>query len=195
MTGSLRAAATAPLLLLLLLAASACSSKQKPPPQPPPKHPDTVEAARQMAARFLDPKADHRALTLALRPRDEDYARVFVGAAAALAKKGYHKLWVVAARQPIRPRAHHTRVDLYKVKSDAIKAGDEKALAHFPAGYRRIAHHLKPGLSIYRFRFVASGKQASLAFDGLYNIDGRWVLMPQPWRALDPPRHRRRRSH
>ena len=33
--------------------------------------------------------------------------------------------------------------------------------------------------------FVEPGESLGLAFDGLIFVNGRWVLMPKPWRVLE----------
>jgi hypothetical protein len=35
---------------------------------------------------------------------------------------------------------------------------------------------------VYRWKFTKPGETLGMAFDGLYQINGRWVLMPKPWR-------------
>ena len=187
-------------LLAFVLAFGCTTSTPAPDKKPamPPKHPDTRAAARTLVERFIAPGANHRALTAKLKPREKDYAHVFRGSAAERARRGYQAFWSVAEEHPIRPRAHHTRVTVWQSTTDGIKAGEPAALEGFPAAYKRIADQLASGLNLYRFRFEsaandaddtkrakgAKDKKPSLAFDGLYNIDGRWVLMPQPWRAL-----------
>jgi len=44
---------------------------------------------------------------------------------------------------------------------------------------------MKPGIPIVRFKFVEKGETSGLAFDGLVYVDGRWTLLPKPWRSLD----------
>jgi hypothetical protein len=57
-------------------------------------------------------------------------------------------------------------------------------LNEFPGGYKDVLAHMKPGIPIVRFKFVEPGKRLGMAFDGLVHVNGRWVLMPRPWRAL-----------
>jgi hypothetical protein len=66
-----------------------------------------------------------------------------------------------------------------------LKAGTAK---DFPSGYKLVASHLIGTSRIYRFRFVEPGKELGNAYDGLTHINGHWVLIPKPWRALDDRR-------
>ena len=54
----------------------------------------------------------------------------------------------------------------------------------FPGGYKRVVQFMKPGIPIVRFKFVKPGDRIGLAFDGLVYVNGRWALMPKPYRAL-----------
>lgn len=144
----------------------------------------TEAGAKAMLEAFLDPKADHVKLSLALKPQAGDYEKVFASKeAAAKAAKTYEGLWGNIQRRPIAPRAGQTEILLWASTTDDLKAGKGNA-DKFPGGYKRIADQLKPGLKVLRWKFVEPGKTLGMSFDGLYNIDGRWVVMPKPWRAL-----------
>lgn len=144
----------------------------------------TEEGAKAMLKAFLDPKADRVKLSLALKPQAGDYEKVFTSKeAAAKAAKAYEGLWGSIQRRPVSPRPGQTELLLWGSTTDDLKAGKGNA-TKFPGGYKRIADQLKPGLKVFRWKFVEPGKTLGMAFDGLYNIDGRWVLMPKPWRAL-----------
>lgn len=145
--------------------------------------PPTEAGARALLMRFLKPGADHAALSMQLKPQAGDYAKVFVNAEMAKkAEEKYQSLWNMVKSRPLAPKAGQTELTLVSATTDDLKAGKGNA-RKFPGGYARAASHLRPGLTVYRFKFVKPGESLGMAFDGLYNIDGRWVLMPKPWRV------------
>jgi len=54
----------------------------------------------------------------------------------------------------------------------------------FPGGYAKVAPHMKPGHTWYRFKFVKSGERLGMAYDGFTFVNHHWVIVPKPWRAL-----------
>jgi hypothetical protein len=48
-----------------------------------------------------------------------------------------------------------------------------------------VSSHLVGAARLYRFRFVEPGKEQGNAYDALSYVNGHWVLIPKPWRALD----------
>lgn len=156
-----------------------------PPPAPAARAPATVDAAKTMLSKFLAPGADRVALSKALKPADADYAAVFTD--AEMAKKAqaqYAGLWGMVDKQPLGPKDGQTELLVWKATTDELKAGTGDS-GEFPGGYKKAAAHLKPGLTVFRWKFVKPGETSGMAFDGLYNLDGRWALMPKPWRVTD----------
>jgi hypothetical protein len=157
------------------------------PPAPaqaaaPSKHPGTEEGAKALLSEFLKPGADYVALSKTLQPTAAEYKAVF--ASEEMAKKAeevYGGLWGSIERMPIRPKEGQTELKMWKATTDELKAGTGNS-REFPGGYARAAAHLKPGLTVYRWKFVKPGERLGMAFDGLYHINNRWVLMPKPWR-------------
>ena len=144
--------------------------------------PGTADGAKALLAKFVAEGADTAALTTGLRPTSADYAAVFVGDAAKKAEAAYGPAWE-AGQLVVRPKAGQTEVLLSQATTDQLKAGDEAAKA-FPGGYAKVVDQLKPGLTLYRFKFVEPGKELGMAFDGLVYVNGRWAIFPKPWRAL-----------
>mgnify|MGYP007134684063 CR=1 FL=1 len=102
-----------------------------------------------------------------------------------MAKKAetvYASLWEMVKTRPVGPKEGQTELLLWSATTDELKKGTGNA-SKFPGGYQKAVNHLKPGLMVCRWKFVAPGKTLGMAFDGLYNINGRWVLMPKPWRV------------
>jgi len=147
--------------------------------------PATVEAAKAMLSDFMAADADRVALSMALKPKPEDYGHVFSDAAMAdKAAEAYEGLWGSIAEGPIGPKEGQTEILVWHATTDELKAGTGDS-EQFPGGYGDAAQHLSAGLDVFRFKFVKPGETAGMAFDGLYNLDGRWVLMPKPWRIVD----------
>jgi hypothetical protein len=84
----------------------------------------------------------------------------------------------------IKPKPNQTEVKLWSATGTDLAAGKGNAKA-FPRGYKKIAKHLAPGVTFYRFKFVESGKDTGTAYDGLAFVNGHWVIAPKPWRALE----------
>ena len=46
---------------------------------------------------------------------------------------------------------------------------------------------LKPGVVLYRWKFVKPGSTIGMAYDGLAHVNGHWVFIPKPWRDAGEP--------
>jgi hypothetical protein len=77
----------------------------------------------------------------------------------------------------------NTELALFKATTDELQQG-AAAANEFPGGYKRIADKFKPGLTIYRWKYVKPGEKLGMAFDGLVNVNGHWVWFPKSWRIL-----------
>lgn len=144
--------------------------------------PGTTEGAKALLGSLLAAGADHIAISKALRPRAEDYAKVFKGPAAEQAKAGYAAPWDAGAIV-VKPKPGQTTLRLFQATSEQLAAGGPEASA-FPGGYGKIKDHLQPGFTWYRFKFVEPGKELGMAFDGLVYVGDHWALFPKPWRVL-----------
>ncbi len=144
--------------------------------------PGTEEGAKQLLAEFLKPGTDHGKLSASLKPTSADYAAVFATKEMATkAETVYAQLWTVVEKDPIKPKEGQTELKVWKATTDELKAGTGEA-GNFPGGYKSAAPHLKSGLTVYRWKFVKPGETLGMAYDGLYHVNGHWVLMPKPWR-------------
>jgi hypothetical protein len=146
------------------------------------KYPANEEGAKQLLSEFLKADSDKLALTAALKPRPEDYNAVFAN--EEMSKKAqsyYEEMWKMMGSQPISPKAGQSSLLLVSATTDELKAGTGKS-SEFPGGYKDAAANLKPGLTVYKWKFVKPGETLGMAFDGLYNVNGRWAIMPKPWR-------------
>lgn len=114
------------------------------------------------------------ALVTKLRPRNDDYARVFEpDHAAAAAARGYVQLW---GNSPVWPVPPDASVEVFCAVADDFPDT-------FPGGYPAYACWLKKGVVWACWRF----SHGSL-FDGLVEVEpGRWAWCPRPWKVLPKP--------
>ena len=145
--------------------------------------PATEAGAKALLTKMLEADTDRAAMTRALRPTDADYDAIFVAEAAAKAKKAYAKLWD-SPDAVLKPEAGQTEVLLWGATSADIKAWQGNAADQFPGGWKGVGASLKEGLTFYRFKFVKPGETLGMAFDGLVHVNGHWVWVPKPYRAI-----------
>jgi hypothetical protein len=113
-----------------------------------------------------------------LRPRLQDYARVFEPAIAAAAQTAYEMSW-----PPVVDRIEGIwlRVDA----APACMLRDENELSTpFPGGYRAIAAHLNPDRIWLVWRYRGANHEGAVRYDGFVWLDDRWVWLPKPYRVL-----------
>jgi hypothetical protein len=144
--------------------------------------PGTEAGATSLLKEFLKPGADHAALSKQLRPTSADYAAVFDADSSAKVAAVYDPAWE-GGQMVVAPKAGQTEVKVFSATSDEMKSWSGNA-AEFAGGWKDVAAKLKPGLKIYRFKFVEPGKDLGMAFDGLIYVNGNWRIFPKPWRAL-----------
>lgn len=142
----------------------------------------TEADARALLMRFLDPAADRVALTAALKPEDADISEVYAEPLAGKLKASFAQTFTPGIQ--IGPKPDQNALLVYYSTTARLKSGDP-ALSNFPGGYADVLQYFRGDHPIVRFKFVEEGKELGLAFDGLIFVNGRWVLMPKPWRALE----------
>jgi hypothetical protein len=138
--------------------------------------------ARALLERFLAPGADLGAMTMALKPSEADIRAVYNEPLAGKLVAMYEGMYQPGAA--IGPGEGQDSLILVRTMTDHLIRGDA-VLGEFPGGYRDVAGLMNPGFAIVRFKFVKAGEEAGMAFDGLIHVNGRWVLMPKPWRAME----------
>jgi len=146
------------------------------------RYANSSRGLRQLLSQFLEPKADTRKLTLALRPSRKDIFTYFKKDAAQIALEYYRNVWINMNRG-IRPRYGQNRILIAKTTVKELRSGTGNS-SLFPGGYKKIAHQLNEGFTIYRFKFVRNNSKFGMMVDGLVFVNGRWVFFPKPWRAL-----------
>ena len=122
-------------------------------------------------------------LTQSLRPRDADYAQVFVGSYGENARKGYEALWARSPGPVIDMQDAQSQVRIAVVQAAVLGTENKESFA-FPGGYRDIAPFLIPDRYWVAWEFLAPGARAGLQYNGLVYLDARFVWFPKPWRVL-----------
>lgn len=141
----------------------------------------TPEGARAVVAQFAaDAAGDRRAAMARLRPTAADYRAVYREPRASKLEAAHKSLW--DSGQTIGGKAGQTEFQVVFARTDDL-IDDKPVAREFPGGYAQVASDLQRGVPIVRFRYVEPGKSSGMAFDGLVHVNGRWVLIPSPWRV------------
>lgn len=145
--------------------------------------PGTEAGAKSLLDEFVKTGADTVGLSAQLRPSLADYKALFDAPLSAKLDKLYTPQWESGAFV-VAPKPGQTVVLIDSATVAELKSG-APAAKEFPGGYKMVGSHLVGAARLYRFRFVEPGKTLGMAFDGLAFVNGHWVLVPKPWRALD----------
>lgn len=189
--------------LLLMALAAACSQKRPQPAHAPAREAavalgsvdEATRSARAVLAEFLRPGANCAALTMRLKPTSQDYAALFAAPEMAQrAEEEFNELWEDASLMPVRPLPGQTELELWAATREELLQGKGQS-ARFPMEYKEAAAVLKPGLRLYAWRFVKPGDKPGPLFDGLYQVNGRWIAMPRPWRVTKSAAPPEKRAH
>lgn len=137
--------------------------------------------ARKTVRKFMEPGADYVKLSAALFPSENDVRTVFGEPLASKLVTFYAK--VFKPGMSIRPKAEHSDILVWQTTTGRLKKGDP-IIRKFAGGIKKVAPYFIKDVPIARFKFVKSGETLGLSYDSLYHVNGRWVLMPKPWRGL-----------
>jgi hypothetical protein len=176
--------------VLLVTACTQGTGTETPPSPPPPadtpveggKYPGTEDGVKALLRDLQgDAPAD---LIRSLRPQSADYTAVFEEDFAAKMVKADESLWSDPPAE-LGAKPEQTELKLWKASTEDITNWDASVEANFPGGYEDIRTYLKPGLTIYRWKYTTPGAERGLAFDGMVHVNGHWAWFPEPWRALE----------
>ncbi len=121
-------------------------------------------------------------LVAALRPRPEDYARVFAPEVVDRMRAYYDARW------DEDPPEVFSETDASELTIDAATAGalgsENEVSRPFPGRYRAVAEHLEPSRVWLTWCYHRPGESAGVRFDGLVWVDDHWAWCPKPYRAL-----------
>ena len=150
-------------------------------PEPPPE-PGSEADAIALLNRFMQHGANRVAMTAQLQPTDADIAAVYAEPLAGKLQAMYAQMY--NAKAQIGPKPDQNALLTVMATTAELKHGDP-VLREFPGGYDKVRPYMIGNHPIVRFKFVKQGESTGLAFDGLIHVNGHWVLMPKPWRALE----------
>ncbi|MDD9722649.1 hypothetical protein PVW51_18240 [Sulfitobacter sp. PR48] len=143
--------------------------------------PGSEAEARALLMQYYAPGADYLALTQALLPTEAEVRTVYADPLGSA-------LWRDLSSQigpgtAFGPKPDHNDLIVVYATTRAL-AEKRPVLNEFPGGYKDVLQYFKVDVPIVRFKFVTRGDTLGLAFDGLIYLNGRWVIMPKPWRSL-----------
>lgn len=116
-----------------------------------------------------------------LRPRPEDYARVFQAPYVEAARRVYDALFL--ALRPLERGPHQTVLRLSMATASELREFGPDT-CEFPGGYADILDLLLPESLWVHWKYVAPGSSSGMSYDGLTRLDDRWVWFPKPYRFL-----------
>lgn len=145
---------------------------------------DRTAEAKTLLEAFVKPGADVAALSAKLRPTKADYDAVFLPDASARLQAAYDPAWS-AGGVVLKGKPGQTSVLVWSATSEDVKAWRPAARDRFPGGYQKVGPHLRPGITIYAFKFVEPGQTLGMAYDGLAYVNGAWRIFPKPFRVLE----------
>lgn len=166
--------------LLSIVAASAPRSG-KPVAPVVQSEPGSEADVRALLEEFVKPGADPRPLTQAILPTEAEVLAVYAEPLGSAMWASYKEQ--LGPGVSFAPKPGQTNVLIVYTSTKAL-FNRLPVLDEFPGGYKDVLQYLKIDVPIVRFKFVEPGKTSGYAFDGLIYLNGRWVIMPKPWRAL-----------
>ena len=130
----------------------------------------TEEQVRAIAAKLGEDLGN----AVAYKPTHEQIAAIAATTEDAEKLKAYTET-IFAKLTPGTPAAKPNQTEI------KVTGPDFKDLA---GGYSQQRKHFKEGVKIYGFKYVEPGKELGMSFDGLFQVEGKWVFIPKAWRAF-----------
>jgi hypothetical protein len=125
---------------------------------------------------------DGAATLESMRPRADDYSRVFRGDIVDRVRAAYDSLWQTP------PSLDRLESGSMTLRVDAAPAGmldrENELSRHFPGGYRALAPYLLSDRVWFVWRYLEPGADAGIRYDGVVLLDDRWVWFPKPYRVV-----------
>jgi hypothetical protein len=173
--------------------AAAAQVNAVPDPNDPQKsdaEPGSDKDAAGIILRLRD-DAERSALTLSLKATPEDYVAVWGAEFGPAVQAQLDALWASGKLRPGPWGPEQTETVIVSATKEEFDGWTGSA-GKFPKGYKRIREFLQPGTKIFMFKYVRPGEPGGTSFDGLVHVNGRWRLMPKPYRAAgeDTPFYR-----
>ncbi|MEM6263595.1 MAG: hypothetical protein AAGI38_13870 [Bacteroidota bacterium] len=148
------------------------------------EYPPGEDGLRELLTHVMEAnRSERRKITSALEPIERDFEKVFQGRFLVKAIARQHQIIRQGGYYFAPLRKEETRVHLWETTTEALLSYEGTALS-FPGGYKELAPHLKPGLTLYYIKFTEPGAKYGSAFDMLIYVNGHWRYFPQPWLLL-----------
>ncbi|MET7402756.1 hypothetical protein ABZS66_55675 [Dactylosporangium sp. NPDC005572] len=120
-----------------------------------------------------------------LQPTAADYAAVFTDDLAGKAESFYKtKLWN-GQKVDMGVSAAQTDLKVFQATSEDIRKWTKAVERDFPGGYKQLGPHLKPGLTVYRWKYTEPGEDSGRAYEGLVYVNDHWIWVPKAWEILE----------
>jgi hypothetical protein len=142
----------------------------------------SVAEGQALLEQFVRPNTNLAALTASLKPTPEDIRTVYAEPLATALVAAYEQAFAPGAA--IAPGDGQREVLSTFTTTFELKNGTG-LLDKFPGGYKDILDLFVTDVPISAFKFVRPGETTGRAIDGFIHVNGRWVIMPKPWRALE----------
>jgi hypothetical protein len=153
---------------------------------------EVLEAKHRSVMEFLQPFRLHlggpsEELAALVRPRDDDYAKVWLAPYDEMARTGYRELWKKGVL-PVPQDSSRTQLKVWAVPQLSLTIHDGPAYRHFPGGFRQVSAYMKADRWWAVFKYVRPGATSGMSYNGLVEMeDGRWIWFPKPWRVFKRP--------
>jgi len=155
---------------------------QAPMPDQMPQHFQGVDSVLRIIQECDE--RDQIRFTRALFPSLDDCLSLFNDPKIAHKVFHYQKYLRRRAHIVIRPIIEEqTELLLWAASTEELLDYTGEA-QYFPGGYHELAPYFEEGMTFYRFKFVAPGRQLGSAFDVLVHVNGHWCLIHRPWTVL-----------
>lgn len=171
-----------PLTLIPLILLVAGMSRPAPLPFPSEFGEGKEELVRMLGYLHEADLSDRAYFSRFLEPSKEDCEAIFESSAAI-----HFFRWERRIHRRIRPivtpfSESQTELAIWETHRAELLSYEGQASA-FPGGYREIAKYLKPGVQVYRVSFREPGRIFGASYDLFVYVNGRWVLLWEPWRV------------
>lgn len=143
--------------------------------------PGSENQAGALLRKWVLPGANYHELTQAILPTEDDIRFVYADPLASALVRDYAGFMNDSTAFGPKP-GQDTVLVVHTTTSELVKKSS--VLREFPGGYKDVLQYFRADVPIVRFKFVKDGETTGYAFDGLVFVNGRWVLMPKPWRSL-----------
>ena len=141
--------------------------------------------ARDFLSIFLKSSYGTRqTLSKALQPERADIEAIFVDTAIQNLVLNYTERLFKKEKFSIKCFPDYNQVLIWTASVEDFEAGTGDAM-EFPSSFFKVVPFLKEKTVVHRFKLVQEGYPAGASYEGLFYVNGRWVLLPKVWKVLE----------